>query len=69
MTNSNRRDQIYLFGPPKQFAKVLFALWLFFALLPLVPRDYGLKFNSKQDSQQTENIIGNGRDRCSPSVN
>ena len=60
MTNHNRRDRIYLFGPPKQFAKVLIALGLFFALLPLVPRDYGLASNQKE---RTENIIGKGRDR------
>ncbi len=60
MSNSNRQDRIYLLGSPKRLAKVLIALGLFFALLPLVPRDYGLTA-SNQDQQQSENIIGKGR--------
>jgi hypothetical protein len=65
MTNPNRQDKldkIYLFGPPRQFAKVLIALGLFFALLPLVPRDYGMASNNK-DREQPKNIIGTGRER------
>jgi len=60
MTNHSRRDKIYPICPPKQLAKILIALGLFFALLPLVPRDYGLASNQKE---RTENIIGKGRDR------
>ncbi len=61
MSNSNRQDRIYLLGSPKRLAKVLIALGLFLPYCPS-PRDYGLTA-SNQDQQQSENIIGTGRER------
>ncbi|MDY6803467.1 MAG: hypothetical protein SXA11_06625 [Cyanobacteriota bacterium] len=43
--------------PPPLLAEILIGLGIFLAIAPLIPKDYSFANNS----ENTENIIGNGR--------